>query len=201
MKQRLKQFYQEYVIPQLRAQFHYKNIHQIPGLKKIGVNQGLEEIQKNSKVLEHSLFELRTIVAQRGTVTHSRKAIAGFKIREKRPVGLKVTLRSERMYSFLDRLMNLALPRIRDFQGRSPIGFDGKGNYNLGLEEQLIFPEINYDQIDQLLGIDISIVTTSRTNIEGLFLLKRIGMPFQKYSHSLEYVTETQQYIRDATFF
>jgi large subunit ribosomal protein L5 len=167
------------VIPQLCKQFQYRNIHQIPCTKKVIINQGLEEVAQNSKVLESSLLDLTTIAAQRRVVTRARKAIAGFKLREKTPVGLKVTLRGERIYAFLDRLINLALPRIRDFQGVSPRSFDGRGNYSLGLEEQLIFPEIRYDQVDQLLGIDLSIVNTSSDNKEGLFLLKRIGMPFR----------------------
>lgn len=181
MRQRLKHFYQEYAISQLKDQFCYKNIHQIPRLKKIVINQGLEEVAQNSKILESTLIELTTITAQRRVVTRARKAIAGFKIREKTPVGLKVTLRGERIYAFLDRFINLALPRIRDFQGVSPNSFDGRGNYSLGLEEQLIFPEISYDQIDQLLGIDLSIVTSSRTDKEGKSLLKRLGIPFQNY--------------------
>jgi large subunit ribosomal protein L5 len=184
MKQRLKRFYQKYSIPQLCKKFSYKNIHQIPRLKKIVINQGLEEVSQNNKILESSLLELTTIAAQRSVVTRSRKAIAGFKIREKTPVGLKVTLRGERMYAFLDRLINLALPRIRDFQGVSPKSFDSRGNYSLGLEEQLMFPEVSYDQIDLLLGIDLSIVTTSLTDKESLFLLKRVGIPFQNYSNS-----------------
>jgi large subunit ribosomal protein L5 len=171
------------VIPQLCKQFQYKNIHQIPCVKKVVINQGLEEITQNSKVLESSLSELSTIAAQRGVITRARKAIAGFKIREKTPVGLKVTLRRERIYAFLDRIINLALPRIRDFQGVNPKSFDGRGNYSLGLEEQLIFPEISYDKIDLLVGIDLSIVTTSRTNKESLFFLKRIGIPFRNNSY------------------
>lgn len=180
MRQRLKRFYQEYSISQLQKFFEYKNVHQIPYLKKIIINQGLEEATQNNKVLESSLLELTSIAAQRRVVTRARKAIAGFKIREETPVGLKVTLRGERIYAFLDRLMNLALPRIRDFQGVNPNSFDGRGNYSVGLEEQLMFPEISYDQIDILLGIDISIVTTSYTDKEGRSLLKRVGIPFFK---------------------
>ena len=130
-------------------------------------------------MLESSLNELSIIASQRGVVTRSRKAIAGFKIREKMPVGVSVTLRGEKMYAFLDRLINLALPRIRDFQGVSPKSFDGRGNYSLGLEEQLMFPEINYDQIDQIRGMDISIITTCNSDEEGVALLKSLGMPFR----------------------
>jgi len=167
------------VIPQLYKQFQYKNIHQIPYAKKVVINQGLEEITQNSKVLESSLLELTTIAAQRGVVTRARKAIAGFKIREKTPVGLKVTLRGERIYAFLDRIINLALPRIRDFQGLSPKGFDGKGNFTFGLSDQLVFPEISYDEIDQLRGFDITLVTTAKTDQEGYALLKYLGMPLK----------------------
>ena len=179
MTQRLKRFYRDTVVPQLRQQFQYKNQHQIPRVEKIVINRGLGDASQNAKVLESSLSELSLIATQRGVVTRARKAIAGFKIREQRPVGLTVTLRGERRYAFLDRLRNLALPRIRDFQGVGPKSFDGHGNYSLGLEEQLRFPEINYDQIDQLRGMDISIITTCRTDEEGYALLKSMGMPFR----------------------
>lgn len=182
MRQRLKRFYQEKVVSQLVKRFSYKNIHQVPRLKKIVINRGLGQSAQNAKALESSLLELTIIATQRGVVTRSRKAIAGFKIREKAPVGLVVTLRSKRIYAFFDRLVNLALPRIRDFQGVSPRSFDGRGNYSLGLSEQFIFPEIRYDQIDQLRGIDISIVTTSNTDKEGLLLLKSLGIPVQNCS-------------------
>jgi large subunit ribosomal protein L5 len=179
MRQRLKRFYNDHVVSQLRKQFIYRNVYQVPRLEKIVINRGLGETTQNAKILESSLFEITTISTQRGVVTRSKKAIAGFKIREKRPVGLIVTLRGERIYAFLDRLINLALPRIRDFQGVKVQSFDGRGNYNFGLREQLIFPEIQYDQIDQLRGIDISIVTTAWTDDEGLALLKALGIPFQ----------------------
>jgi large subunit ribosomal protein L5 len=179
MKQRLKRFYQEQVLTQLYKQFNYHNIHQVPRLKKIIINQGLGEKIQNRNRLKSCSTELITITSQYCRVTRARKAISAFKIRQKAPVGLIVTLRGERMYAFLDRLINLAIPRIRDFQGVALKGFDGHGNYNLGLTEQLIFPEIRYEQIDQLHGIDLSIVTTSRTNEEGLALLKRLGIPFK----------------------
>ena len=179
MRQHLKYFYQNRVIPKLFEEFNYKNVYQVPRLKKIVINRGLGEAAQNAKILDSSLSELTIIVTQRGVVTRARKAIAGFKIREKIPVGLKVTLRGERMYAFLDRLINLALPRIRDFQGVSIKSFDGKGNYSLGFKEQLMFPEIRYDQINQLCGINLSIVTTSNTDNERLSLLKRLGIPFQ----------------------
>jgi large subunit ribosomal protein L5 len=182
MRQRLSHFYQETVISQLIKKFCYKNVHQVPRLGKVVINRGLGEIAQNAKALESSLLELTVISTQRGVVTRARKAIAGFKVREKIPVGLVVTLRSRRIYAFLDRLVNLALPRIRDFQGVSPFSVDGRGNYSLGLSEQFIFPEIRYDQIDQFRGIDISIVTTANTDEEGLSLLKYLGMPIQNRS-------------------
>ncbi len=179
MAQRLKNFYLETVTPNLVKQFKYTNKHQVPRLEKIVINRGLGDASQNAKLLESSLNELSIIASQRGVVTRSRKAIAGFKIREKMPVGVSVTLRGEKMYAFLDRLINLALPRIRDFQGVSPKSFDGRGNYSLGLEEQLMFPEINYDQIDQIRGMDISIITTCNSDEEGVALLKNLGMPFR----------------------
>jgi large subunit ribosomal protein L5 len=179
MVQRLKKFYSEKVAPQLVKQFNYSNIHEIPKLEKIVINRGLGDASQNAKLLESSLTELSVIASQRGVITRSRKAIAGFKIREKMPVGISITLRGEKMYAFLDRLINLALPRIRDFQGVSPKSFDGRGNYSLGLEEQLMFPEINYDQIDQIRGMDISIITSSNSDEEGYALLKSLGMPFR----------------------
>jgi large subunit ribosomal protein L5 len=179
MAQRLKNFYLETVTPNLVKQFKYTNHHQVPRLEKIVINRGLGDASQNAKLLESSLNELSIIASQRGVVTRSRKAIAGFKLREKMPVGVSVTLRGEKMYAFLDRLINLALPRIRDFQGVSPKSFDGRGNYSLGLEEQLMFPEINYDQIDQIRGMDISIITTCTSDEEGVALLKSLGMPFR----------------------
>lgn len=179
MKQRLKRFYQDQVRSELYKKFNYRNIHQIPRLKKIIINQGLGETIQNRNRLKSCSVELITITSQYCRVTRARKAISAFKIRQKAPVGLIVTLRGERIYAFLDRLINLAIPRIRDFQGVNPRSFDGRGNYNLGLKEQIIFPEIQYEQIDQVHGIDLSIVTTSHTDEEGLELLKRLGMPFK----------------------
>jgi large subunit ribosomal protein L5 len=179
MKQRLKRFYEEKVTPELYKQFSYTNIHQVPRLEKIVINRGLGDKIQNTNIVKSCFSELITITNQYCVTTRARKAISGFKIREKIPVGIIVTLRGERMYAFLDRLVNLALPRIRDFQGVNPKSFDGFGNYSLGLSEQLIFPEIRYDQVDQLYGIDLSIITTSKTDAEGLALLKRIGIPFQ----------------------
>lgn len=179
MHQNLKAKYQETIIPKLKEQFSYRNIHQIPKLEKIIINRGLGEASQNAKALESSLKELARITGQKPVVTRAKKAIAGFKIREGMPVGVMVTLRGDKMYSFLDRLINLALPRIRDFRGISPKSFDGRGNYSLGVREQLIFPEIEYDSIDQIRGFDISIVTTANTDEEGRALLKEMGMPFR----------------------
>ena len=179
MVQRLKTLYQEKIVPQLMEQFSYQNIHQVPKVIKITVNRGLGEASQNAKALESSLSELATITGQKPVVTRAKKAIAGFKIRQGMPVGVMVTLRQERMYAFLDRLISLALPRIRDFRGVSPKSFDGRGNYSLGVREQLIFPEIDYDSIDQIRGMDIAIITTANTDEEGRALLKEMGMPFR----------------------
>lgn len=176
---KLKEIYQETVVPKLTEQFQYTNIHQVPKVVKITVNRGLGEAAQNAKALEASLNEIAVITGQRPVVTRAKKAIAGFKIRQGMPVGIMVTLRSDRMYAFLDRLVNLVLPRIRDFRGISPKSFDGRGNYTLGLREQLIFPEIEYDSIDQIRGMDISIITTATTDEEGRALLKELGMPFR----------------------
>ncbi|MCW6035126.1 50S ribosomal protein L5 [Spirulina subsalsa FACHB-351] len=179
MTQRLKTLYQETIVPKLTEQFGYTNIHQVPKVVKITVNRGLGEASQNAKALESSINELATITGQKPVVTKAKKAIAGFKIRQGMPVGVMVTLRSDRMYAFLDRLISLALPRIRDFRGISPKSFDGRGNYSLGVREQLIFPEIDYDSIDQIRGMDISIITTANTDEEGRALLKEMGMPFR----------------------
>lgn len=179
MTQSLKALYQEKVVPKLKEEFNYSNIHQVPKLVKVTVNRGLGEAAQNAKALEASINEVATITGQKPVVTRAKKAIAGFKIRKGMPVGLMVTLRSDRMYSFLERLINLSLPRIRDFRGISPKSFDGRGNYTLGVREQLIFPEISYDSIDQIRGMDISIITTAQTDEEGRALLRELGMPFR----------------------
>lgn len=180
MTQRLKTQYQETIVPKLMEQFKYTNIHQVPKLVKVTVNRGLGEAASNAKALESSLSEIALISGQKPVVTRAKKAIAGFKIRQGMPVGIMVTLRGDRMYAFLDRLINLALPRIRDFRGISPKSFDGRGNYSLGIREQLIFPEVEYDRIDQIRGMDISIITTANTDEEGRALLKEMGMPFRE---------------------
>nr|YP_009492293.1 ribosomal protein L5 [Pseudopediastrum sp. CL0201VA]AWI68890.1 ribosomal protein L5 [Pseudopediastrum sp. CL0201VA] len=179
MTQRLKQYYMEKIVPTLYKQFGYKNIHQVPCIEKIVLNRGIGDASQNNKILESFLKELGLISGQKGVVTRSKKSIAGFKIRDKMPVGVSVTLRGERMYGFLDRLIHLALPRVRDFQGIDPKSFDKHGNYSLGLEEQLMFPEIEYDKIDQIRGMDICIVTTAKNQEEGLSLLKEFGFPFK----------------------
>ncbi|MBF2056109.1 MAG: 50S ribosomal protein L5 [Cyanobacterium sp. T60_A2020_053] len=176
---RLKTLYQETITPKLKEQFGYENIHQVPKIAKVVINRGLGEASQNAKALESSLSELAIITGQKPVVTRAKKAIAGFKIRQGMPVGAMVTLRSDKMYAFLDRLISLALPRIRDFRGISPKSFDGRGNYSLGVREQLIFPEIEYDTIDQIRGFDISIITTANTDEEGRALLKEMGMPFR----------------------
>jgi large subunit ribosomal protein L5 len=180
MSDRLKTHYLEKVVPKLMEQFQYENIHQVPKVAKITLNRGLGEAAQNAKALESSLNEVAVITGQKPVVTRAKKAIAGFKIRKGMPVGIMVTLRSARMYSFLDRLISLALPRIRDFRGVSAKSFDGRGNYTLGIREQLIFPEIQYDDVDQIRGMDISIITTASTDEEGRALLKELGMPFRE---------------------
>jgi len=179
MTEKLRTLYQETVVPKLKEQFGYENIHQVPRLLKITVNRGLGEASQNAKAMESSINEIAIITGQKPVVTRAKKAIAGFKIRQGMPVGVMVTLRSGRMYSFLDRLVNLSLPRIRDFRGVSPKSFDGRGNYTLGIREQLIFPEVSYDSVDQIRGMDISIITTAKTDEEGRALLKEMGMPFR----------------------
>lgn len=180
MAGKLKTTYQEQIVPKLMDQFGYTNSHQVPKLVKVTINRGLGEASQNAKALEASVNEVAVITGQKPVVTRAKKAIAGFKIREGMPVGVMVTLRGDRMYSFLERLINLSLPRIRDFRGISPKSFDGRGNYTLGVREQLIFPEISYDSIDQIRGMDISIITTANTDEEGRALLKEMGMPFRE---------------------
>jgi large subunit ribosomal protein L5 len=179
MADSLKTLYKDKVVPKLMEQFQYENVHQVPKLVKVTLNRGLGEAAQNAKALEASLSEIAIITGQKPVVTRAKKAIAGFKLRKGMPVGIMVTLRSDRMYAFLNRFINLALPRIRDFRGISPKSFDGRGNYTLGVREQLIFPEVEYDSIDQIRGMDISIITTANTDEEGRALLKELGMPFR----------------------
>ncbi len=178
-KPRLRDFYREQVIPALMKEFGYKNLMQVPKLERIVLNVGMSEAIQNVKLLESATWELGAITGQKPVVTRAKKAIAGFKLRQGVPIGTKVTLRNRRMYEFFDRLVTVALPRIRDFRGVSPKAFDGRGNYTLGLKEQLIFPEIQYDEVASIHGMDITIVTTARTNDEGKALLKQLGMPFR----------------------
>ncbi len=179
MAQNFKIKYQEQIVPKLKEQFGYTNIHQVPRVTKITMNRGLGEAATNAKALESSVAEIAKITGQKPVITRAKKAIAGFKVREGMPVGVMVTLRGERMYAFLDRFINLSLPRIRDFRGISPKSFDGRGNYSVGIREQLIFPEIEYDQVDQIRGMDISIITSANNDEEGRALLKAMGMPFR----------------------
>ena len=175
----LKEFYLSKSVPYLIEEFNYSNIHQVPKVTKITINRGIGEASKNAKALESSKAEFATITGQKPIVTRAKKAIAAFEIRRGMPVGVMLTLRAERMYNFLDRLINLALPRIRDFRGISPNSFDGRGNYSLGIREQVIFPEIDYASIGQIRGMDISIITSAQSDEEGRALLKSLGMPFR----------------------
>ena len=175
----LKQRYRETIQPKLLKDLSLSNVHEVPKVLKVTVNRGLGEAAANAKSLEASVNELAQITGQKVVVTRAEKAIAGFKIRQGMPIGCAVTLRGDRMYAFLERLINLALPRIRDFRGVSPKSFDGRGNYTLGVREQIIFPEISFDQIDAIRGMDITIVTTARTDEEGRALLREMGMPFR----------------------
>jgi large subunit ribosomal protein L5 len=177
---RMKQKYNEIVVPRLQEEFSYTNIMQVPKVTKIVINRGLGEAAQNAKALDSSIKEIATITGQKPVVTRAKKAIAAFKLRAGVPVGMTVTLRANKMYEFLDRLVSIALPRIRDFRGVSPKAFDGRGNYTLGLKEQLIFPEIEYDQIDKIRGMDITICTTAQNDEEGRALLAALGMPFRK---------------------
>nr|YP_009296345.1 ribosomal protein L5 [Sebdenia flabellata]AOM65280.1 ribosomal protein L5 [Sebdenia flabellata] len=180
MQQSLRELYKNKICKDLLLEFKYNNIHQIPKLVKITINRGLGEAAQNAKALDKSIQEFTLITGQKPIITKSKKSIAGFKIRDNVPIGLTVTLRKTKMYNFLHKLINLSLPRIRDFRGISIKNFDGRGNYNLGLKDQLIFPEIEYDSIDKIRGMDIAIVTTAKNDIESLSLLQKFGMPFKK---------------------
>ena len=174
----LKTKYQQEVAPALMKKFEYKSVMQIPKIDKVVVNVGCGEARDNAKVLEAVVRDLTTITGQKAIITKAKKSVANFKLREGMPIGAKVTLRGNKMWEFLDRLFNVALPRVRDFRGVSPTAFDGRGNYALGLKEQLIFPEIDYDKIDKVRGMDIIIVTTAKTDEEARELLRILGMPF-----------------------
>ena len=176
---RLQQFNREAVAPKLREQFQYGNVMEVPRITKITLNMGVGEAVADKKIMDHAVSNLTQIAGQKPIVTLSRKSIAGFKIREGWPIGCKVTLRRDRMYEFMDRLVNIAIPRIRDFRGFSAKAFDGRGNYSLGVREQIIFPEIDYDKIDAIRGLDITITTTARTDEEGRALLAAFNFPFR----------------------
>lgn len=176
---RLQQYYKEKVVTELTSKFGYKSLMQVPRLEKITLNMGLSEAVADKKIIEHAVSDLIKIAGQKPVVTKARKAIAGFKIREGYPIGCMVTLRGERMFEFLDRLITVALPRVRDFRGVSGKAFDGRGNYNIGIKEQIIFPEIEYDKIDVLRGMNISITTTAKTDDEAKALLAAFKFPFR----------------------
>jgi large subunit ribosomal protein L5 len=180
MAPRLKERYETQILPELRREFNYANVMQVPRVQKITVNIGLGEAKENARAVETATADIATITGQKPVVTKAKKAIANFKIRENMAVGVAVTLRGDRMYEFLDRLLNVALPRIRDFHGVATKAFDGRGNYSLGLREQLIFPEIEYDKVDRIRGMQVNIQTTARTDEEGRRLLEMMGMPFAK---------------------
>jgi large subunit ribosomal protein L5 len=176
---RLYDFYKEECVPAMMQEFRYKSSMQVPRLKKVIINMGLGEASQNIKILDSASAELAAIAGQKPVITRARKSIAAFKLREGMPIGCMVTLRRDKMFEFLDRLLNVALPRVRDFRGVSDKAFDGRGNYTLGIKEQIIFPEIDYDKIDKIKGMNITIVTSAPTDEEAKFLLRRMGMPFR----------------------
>jgi large subunit ribosomal protein L5 len=175
----LKQYYLDSVVPQLKETFKYNNVMQVPKLRKVTLNMGLGEAIQNIKILDSAVEELQVIAGQHPVITRAKRSIAAFKLRTGMPIGCMVTLRRERMYDFFNKLVNIALPRVRDFRGLSPKAMDGYGNYSLGIKEQIIFPEIDYDKIDKIKGLNISIVTTAQTDDEGRELLRLMGMPFR----------------------
>jgi large subunit ribosomal protein L5 len=177
---RLRHVYKDRVIPALVKEFGYKNVMGVPKIEKVAINIGLGEATQNAKLMDGAVNELSAIAGQKPVITKAKKSIAAFKLREGMPIGTMVTLRGDRMYEFLDRLMNVALPRVRDFRGVSPKSFDGRGNYTLGVKDQLIFPEIDYNKVEKAKGMNISITTTAKTDAEGLALLKHMGMPFRQ---------------------
>ncbi|MFO7306322.1 MAG: 50S ribosomal protein L5 [Gammaproteobacteria bacterium] len=177
---RLAQYYREKVVPELQKQLGYKNVMEVPKITKITVNMGVGEAVTDRKMIDNAAADLAKITGQKPLITRARKSVAGFKVRQGFPIGCKVTLRGARMYEFLDRLVNIAMPRIRDFRGLSPRSFDGRGNYNFGVKEQIIFPEIAYDQIDAIRGMDITITTTAKDDKAGRALLEAFNFPFRK---------------------
>ena len=177
---RLQEYYRDTVVPQLKDKFGYKSVMAVPRISKITLNMGVGEAVGDRKVLDHAISDMTKIAGQKPVMTRARKSVAAFKIRDGYPIGCKVTLRRERMYEFLDRLVNIAIPRVRDFRGLMPKAFDGRGNYNVGVKEQIIFPEVDYDAIDTLRGLDICITTTARNDEEGRALLEAFNFPFRK---------------------
>ncbi len=176
---RLRKKYKEEIIPQLMKDFSFQNIMQVPKLERVIINMGLGEAVQNAKLIDSAVEELTAITGRKPIVTRAKKSIASFKLREGMPIGVMVTLRGEQMYDFVDRLVSIALPRTRDFKGISPKSFDGRGNYTLGIREQIVFPEVNYDKIDRIKGMNVTLVTTAETDEQGRALLKSLGMPFR----------------------
>jgi large subunit ribosomal protein L5 len=180
MATKIEEFYNKECVPQLMKEFGFKSIMQVPKLEKIVLNMGLGEAVQNPKIVEGSAAELTMIAGQKAVITKAKKSIASFKLREGMPIGCRVTLRREKMYDFFTRLVNIALPRVRDFRGINPKGFDGRGNFSMGVKEHIIFPEIDYDKIDKIKGFNITIATSAKNDDEGRFLLQALGMPFKK---------------------
>jgi len=180
MRPRLLERYREEVVPKLSEEFGYKNVHQVPKIEKVVVNMGVGVATQNPKLLDKAVEELTAITGQKPLVRRARKSIANFKLRQGQAIGAMVTLRGDRMWEFLDRLLNVALPRVRDFKGVSPKAFDGRGNYTLGIREQIIFPEVNYDAVERITGLNVTVCTTARNDAEGKALLAHLGMPFRQ---------------------
>ena len=180
MSARLRETYKKDVFPALKEKFNYENVNEVPKLVKVTINMGLGEAKDNSKIMESAVQELSIISGQRPVITKAKKSIANFKVRQGMPVGCKVTLRGDNMYEFIDKFFNISLPRVRDFKGVSKNSFDGRGNYSMGIKEQLIFPEINYDQVETIKGMNIVFTTTAKTDEEAMALLELLGMPFEK---------------------
>ena len=193
MLPRLKERYQKEIVPALMKEFSYRNVMAVPRLRKITVNMGLGEAIQNAKLLDAATQELSQITGQKPVITRARKSIANFKLRKNMPIGAMVTLRGERMYEFIDRLMNVVLPRVRDFRGLSTRAFDGRGNYTLGLRDQLVFPEVDYAKVEKVKGLNISIVTDARTDAEALALLRHLGMPFRAEVQRRQAAEETSE--------
>ena len=177
---RLKELYKSEVVAKLQEQFGYKNVMQVPRVTKVTLNMGIGDATSDKKLIDNALVDLELLSGQKPIVTKARKSVAGFKVREGWPIGCKVTLRADRMWEFLDRLVDISIPRVRDFRGLNPKSFDGRGNYSMGVREQIIFPEIEYDKVDRIRGLDITITTTAETNEEGLALLSALQFPFKK---------------------